>query len=1014
MMPIRGHGDDLPCESVPALLAQDRAQLARRATASGAARVVLLTNLAAALRASFRCSRSWADLDEAIALLREALTLAPRGHPHYTIMEDSLATMLCERGRAEDLLEAIGIWRPMRHRLRPGSIDHAETTANLGQALCSYFVHSGRTDDAFDAVALMTESLFSIPSTSKRRAFFESNLAAAMATLHGHVEVGDTGPLEECAARLEQILASPQARRLPGFEATLRANLASLLSARTRRDAGSPPPDYLARPPGVDPADAHVVALVDDTAARHAAMSYFATGRLDALDQAIERGEAALTATDQQGRGPLLANTAYLYVARHVARGRDEYGTADLDTAIEYVHRAIDSRLPALYEPAARGLLGECLLQRFLADQRRHPADLDEAARLLTQATQRAEPAATPTPHLRRRLAEALVCLAKRDGNAAALTSALDILKTDLDRLPLGELPHAIAAGPYAQALLVVAEASRTTSDITMACNAARQAYQELREFSPVHSFEIAIEFGDFAWRLGLMTEAGEAYARAVSTMHELTGVQLMRTEKEVPLRRAAGLSARAAYALVHVGRVNDAAAALETGRALLLSDVMDRESATLAGLDVMHRNRLADRFSAAAERLTRMERAILALPDGEHAEELSAARTEFDRVVREIRVLPGGEGFLRPPTTAELFDLALADGHSIVYIIATERGGIALVVAPQNAGQVIAVRLPSLTTATEEALVHAYQLALDQADEAAFTAVAVELWDVAIGPVTAELPPGVAVTLVPGGRLGLLAPHASRSGVSWALDDRPITYTPNARAIRRRATREIPQRRTRRYLGIAVPHTAGHRDLPEAEREVDNVAGFFMAGETMVGPGDPNEVLRRLASCDVAHFACHAYADPERPLESALLLAGGARLTVRSLLTMPTAPQLVILSACETAVTGGALVDEVVGLPSSLLAAGARGVVATAWPIDDLTARLCVEDFVERWLAGAAPAEALRAAQLELRGLTPHGLVSRLRRTRSPARPSVGALPFSSPFEWASFTYSGTAGDIR
>ncbi len=93
-----------------------------------------------------------------------------------------------------------------------------------------------------------------------------------------------------------------------------------------------------------------------------------------------------------------------------------------------------------------------------------------------------------------------------------------------------------------------------------------------------------------------------------------------------------------------------------------------------------------------------------------------------------------------------------------------------------------------------------------------------------------------------------------------------------------------------------------------------------------------------------VLHLACHARAEPTDPARSYLTLAGGERLTIDSLLrdrpTAGTPVDRVFLVACSTNVTGTDY-DEAFSITTAFLAAGARTVFGSMWPVPDgLTAR--------------------------------------------------------------------------
>jgi hypothetical protein len=92
------------------------------------------------------------------------------------------------------------------------------------------------------------------------------------------------------------------------------------------------------------------------------------------------------------------------------------------------------------------------------------------------------------------------------------------------------------------------------------------------------------------------------AFAAASAARRELLGTQESRTHRDRWLTRASGIAAGAAYAEMCLGRLARAAAALDGGRALTLSEQL--EVRAVAGrLRAGDRNDLADRYERATLR---------------------------------------------------------------------------------------------------------------------------------------------------------------------------------------------------------------------------------------------------------------------------------------------------------------------------------------------------------------------------------------------------------------------------
>jgi hypothetical protein len=98
---------------------------------------------------------------------------------------------------------------------------------------------------------------------------------------------------------------------------------------------------------------------------------------------------------------------------------------------------------------------------------------------------------------------------------------------------------------------------------------------------------------------------------------------------------------------------------------------------------------------------------------------------------------------------------------------------------------------------------------------------------------------------------------------------------------------------------------------------------------------------------------------------------------------------QLVSLSACETNVGELSAGDELVGLTRAFFFAGTPTILSSLWSVDDAATAALMTAFYKHWQAGAGKAQALQAAQAEVR-----------------ANPQ-----WVSPFYWAGFVLNGDPG---
>lgn len=168
---------------------------------------------------------------------------------------------------------------------------------------------------------------------------------------------------------------------------------------------------------------------------------------------------------------------------------------------------------------------------------------------------------------------------------------------------------------------------------------------------------------------------------------------------------------------------------------------------------------------------------------------------------------------------------------------------------------------------------------------------------------------------------------------------------------------------------------------------EVIQSLDFDASRETALGP--------LVRSSRIVHFATHAIVDDEHPELSGIALSmfgpDGRRregfLRAHDIFNLNLAADLVVLSACRTALGRDYKGEGLVGLARGFMYAGAPRFLGSLWSSDDkATAELMVRFYHRLLKENLKPAAALRAAQ-----------ISMLRDRR-----------WQSPYYWAAFTLQG------
>jgi len=164
---------------------------------------------------------------------------------------------------------------------------------------------------------------------------------------------------------------------------------------------------------------------------------------------------------------------------------------------------------------------------------------------------------------------------------------------------------------------------------------------------------------------------------------------------------------------------------------------------------------------------------------------------------------------------------------------------------------------------------------------------------------------------------------------------------------------------------------------LPFSRREGKAIVDMAPAGEaTLVMDFDANRASvtsDSLAQYRIIHLATHGLLNSDYPELSGIVLSlvdhkgreQAGFLDLSEIYNLKLAADLVVLSACQTALGREIKGEGLIGLTRGFMHAGAPRVVASLWQVDDAaTANLMREFYKAMLVEGMRPAEALRAAQ--------------------------------------------------
>ncbi|MGW4395967.1 CHAT domain-containing protein [Amycolatopsis nivea] len=906
-------------------------------------------------------------LDEAIRLVREVLREIPRAHVSYAGYLTVLGSLLRSRFQAtnemSELEESLATCREAVAMTRPDDAEHAGRIDALARVLKFMYICTGERSYRDERLALLRESLSVLPPGHPNRATSMAALGGALA--EEAEEIGDVDRLDEALEYLREAAdAGAKCRNESGrayssclfelgvflrvrYDLTrdLHALEESIETLRAAVAANSP-----------DDGDPHVD--LDGLAASLQAL-YERTEELNVLEESVRISRQALAMTPprllnrQRYLDSLAGRLRLLYLRTNNVRVLNE--------AIEYVQESIETGTEPIPSARRLGILGGLCRLRYL--HTKDESELVKSVDLLRESV-----AAIPADHPVR---------LESVGELGLTLQALAAVRSDRDLLK-----EARACSQEIADSTIVPLDMRVQSSMRLAAISER------------------LEDGDAALA---------AIERAVELAEVLTQYGVTKADRAHRLGELADLPGQAASSALLAGRPSRAVELLERTRGVLAADALNQRSGEV--------ERLRKAAPGWAEELARVR---ARLSSSVHTR---AAYRDLDGLLERIRRVPGFEGFQRPPRIEQLS--RLAGRGPVVLISAGLLRSDALILTGDGSGAgdpVELVRLPGL--GREEAARQAERLA--RAGRAALRELSPEthraqvrdevvdvlawLWEVAAAPVLEHLGfagtppegrewprlwwcPAHVLSFLPFHAAGRYQPDRARESsrpAELSVLDRVVssyTTTVGALAQRDRSRRSVPA-----TLIVPVPDTPG-APLPGVVRETQALLRMVPDARPLLQPSRAS-VLEALPDYQIAHFACHGYADRTDPARSHLVLAdhAAAPLTLDDINQLNLTADLAYLSACSTGVAPVRLSDQFLHFTGAFQLAGYRHVIGTLWSVDDEIAAELATDFYNRLTGdGTLP------PWTDLSAYALHE-ATRALRTRYPDNPAL----------WAAHTHTG------
>jgi CHAT domain-containing protein/Tfp pilus assembly protein PilF len=168
---------------------------------------------------------------------------------------------------------------------------------------------------------------------------------------------------------------------------------------------------------------------------------------------------------------------------------------------------------------------------------------------------------------------------------------------------------------------------------------------------------------------------------------------------------------------------------------------------------------------------------------------------------------------------------------------------------------------------------------------------------------------------------------------------------------------------------------------LLSSRREAQHIAGFVsknkLSLKTDFGASIKNIKSSNLKGHGILHFATHGLLNTTRPELSGLVFSlfdesGRAQdgfLGIDSIYNLELSSDMVVLSACQTALGKEVRGEGLIGISRGFLYAGSKRIVASLWKVDDSATAEFMKRFYRNHLQkGMSASKALREAKLEMK----------------------------------------------
>lgn len=312
-----------------------------------------------------------------------------------------------------------------------------------------------------------------------------------------------------------------------------------------------------------------------------------------------------------------------------------------------------------------------------------------------------------------------------------------------------------------------------------------------------------------------------------------------------------------------------------------------------------------------------------------------------------------------------------LPDGIAVVEFLSTPNQVIIFVATYEN----ITARVIDISAENLNGFVNGfYNQIVNKDDLARVNANSEQLYNLLIAPILKDLKGITKIALVPTGNLfrlpfQALGHKAPDGSFRYLIQDYELYYINNLRFVNNRRPWNMENVEI-----LAFGNS--DKSLPFAEKEVEMIGEMFSTTIIYLKDQASEDVAKeKMSSYPVVHFATHGNLDPGKFENSYLTMAPNmskgedGRFTIAEIRALGDlfSCQLIVLSACNTAVNEENMHGWINNPAKEFISLGAKSVVASLWSVDDQGTNELMRGFYSQLKERNSKSGALQQAQISM-----------------------------------------------